>query len=36
MPESGTGELKGLEGNARITIAGGKHSYAFEYRLPES
>ena len=29
-------ELKGLEGNARITIAGGKHSYAFEYHLPES
>ncbi|HPN78417.1 DUF3224 domain-containing protein [Dokdonella sp.] len=36
VPESGTGELKGLEGSARITIAGGKHSYAFEYRLPES
>ena len=33
VPNSGTGELAGLSGRLIITIAGGKHSYAFEYAL---
>ena len=33
VPDSGTGELSGLEGRMRIDIAGGAHSYVFEYRL---
>jgi len=32
-PGSGTGELKGIAGNFKIVIAGGKHSYEFEYTL---
>jgi hypothetical protein len=34
VPNSGTGELAGLEGQMAITIANGRHSYAFEYTLP--
>ncbi len=34
VPDSGTGELKGLTGKMNITIADGKHSYDFEYTLP--
>ncbi len=35
-PSSGTGELSGLEGTMNIVIAaGGKHSYEFEYTLPD-
>jgi hypothetical protein len=35
VPDSGTGQLKGLAGKMTITIAaGGKHSYDFEYTLP--
>ena len=34
VPDSGTGELLGLTGDFMIDIAGGKHSYNFEYRLP--
>ncbi len=34
VPDSGTGQLVGLEGRMTITIADGKHSYDFEYRLP--
>jgi hypothetical protein len=34
-PDSGSGELLGLSGNMRIIIAEGKHSYEFEYVLPE-
>ncbi len=34
VPDSGTGELTGLVGSMAIDIAGGKHSYAFEYTLP--
>ena len=35
VPDSGTGELTGLSGTMNIIIDGGKHSYDFEYRLPE-
>ncbi len=35
VPDSGTGELKGLIGVFNIEIAAdGKHSYAFDYSLP--
>ena len=34
VPDSGTAELEGLSGTMRIDIAGGKHSYVFEYSLP--
>ena len=33
VPDSGTGELKGLSGRMSILIAGGKHSYEFEYTI---
>ena len=33
VPDSGTGELEGLAGRMEITIAGGKHSYHFDYTL---
>jgi Ni,Fe-hydrogenase I small subunit len=33
VPDSGTDELKGLAGKMTIVIAGGKHSYDFEYDL---
>jgi len=36
VPDSGTGELAGLTGTMGITIAGGKHSYDFEYTLSKS
>ena len=36
VPDSGTGQLVGLTGTMNITIADGKHSYDFEYTLPES
>ena len=35
VPDSGTGELLGLAGKLAITIADGKHSYAFEYSMPD-
>lgn len=35
VPGSGTDDLKGLAGVFRILIEGGKHSYAFDYTLPE-
>ena len=35
VPDSGTGELKGITGKMTIHIApDGKHSYDFEYTLP--
>jgi hypothetical protein len=34
VPGSGTGELTGIAGTFRIEIAGGQHSYEFEYTLP--
>lgn len=33
-PGSGTGELEGIAGSLTIIIAGGKHSYTFDYTLP--
>lgn len=33
VPDSGTEELVGLEGEFKIIIEGGKHSYEFSYRL---
>jgi hypothetical protein len=35
VPDSGEGDLQGLEGKMSIEIADGKHSYVFEYLLPE-
>jgi hypothetical protein len=35
-PGSGSGELAGIEGKMKIVIEGGKHSYEFEYTLPEA
>ena len=35
VPDSGTGELTGLVGRMSIEITGGRHSYVFEYTLPE-
>lgn len=35
VQDSGTGQLAGLTGTMKITIAeGGKHAYEFEYMLP--
>jgi len=36
VPDSGTGQLAGLAGNFKVIIADGKHSYEFDYTLPES
>ena len=33
VPDSGTDELEGLTGKMEIIIAGGKHSYDFEYTI---
>jgi len=33
VPDSGTGELKGLTGRLTIQISEGAHSYEFEYTL---
>ena len=35
VPDSGTGELAGLSGKMNIIIENGKHSYEFDYTLPE-
>jgi hypothetical protein len=34
VPDSGTDQLTGLAGTMVIDVAGGQHSYAFEYTLP--
>jgi hypothetical protein len=34
VPDSGTGELIGISGRMKIIVAGGGHSYEFEYSLP--
>jgi hypothetical protein len=36
VPDSGTGQLVGIIGTMSITIVDGKHSYDFEYTLPEA
>jgi hypothetical protein len=36
VPDSGTGELLGITGKFNIIITEGKHSYDFEYTLPEA
>lgn len=34
VPGSGKGDLAGIAGTMKIVIAGGKHSYEFDYTLP--
>jgi hypothetical protein len=34
VPDSGSGELAGIEGSMRIDVVDGVHSYVFEYTLP--
>ncbi len=36
VPDSGTGQLVGLTGTMAIVIKHGKHSYEFDYVLPEA
>jgi hypothetical protein len=36
VPDSGTGQLVGLAGSMSIAIVDGKHSYGFDYTLPQS
>jgi len=36
VPDSGTGELKGLAGRMTITLTDGQHAYALDYSLPEA
>ncbi len=36
VPDSGTGQLTGLAGTLTVIIEAGKHSYAFDYTLPET
>lgn len=36
VPDSGTDQLVGLTGTMKIIITEGKHSYEFEYSVPES
>jgi Protein of unknown function (DUF3224) len=36
VPGSGTGDLVGISGTMKIIITTGKHSYTFDYTLPES
>jgi hypothetical protein len=35
VPDSGTDDLQGLTGTMTIDITDGKHSYAFDYFLPD-
>lgn len=35
VPDSGTGELAGLEGTLLVEITDGEHFYDFEYTLPD-
>jgi hypothetical protein len=35
VPDSGTGELVGLEGTFKIDIVDGKHLYEFQYKLAQ-
>ncbi|MHB8214487.1 MAG: DUF3224 domain-containing protein [Candidatus Sulfotelmatobacter sp.] len=36
VPDSGTGQLEGIAGTLAIKIDNGKHSYVFDYTLPET
>lgn len=36
VPDSGTDQLAGISGRMTIDMVDGKHSYSFEYTLPES
>jgi hypothetical protein len=36
VPDSGTGQLAGLTGTFLVVIADGKHSYEFDYSIPET
>ena len=36
VPDSGTGQLRGLDGSMTISIADGKHSYDFAYTLADN
>jgi hypothetical protein len=36
VPDSGSGKLVGLTGKLAIVIADGKHSYDFDYTLPDA
>ena len=36
VPDSGTEELAGIEGEFKIDITDGKHFYEFAYRLPSA
>jgi len=36
VPDSGTDQLVGLKGTMNIIITDGKHSYDFEYTLPDA
>lgn len=33
VPDSGTGELVGINGRMTIEVAGGRHSYTFDYTI---
>lgn len=35
IPDSGTGQLRGLAGTLTLQIEPGKHSYRFDYTLKE-
>jgi hypothetical protein len=35
VPDSGTAELEGLSGTMAIEIVTGKHSYVFDYAVPD-
>jgi hypothetical protein len=36
VPDSATGQLTGLGGKMNITVADGKHTYDFDYTLPDT
>jgi len=36
VPDTGTGELRGISGKMNIEISEGKHCYVLEYELPSS
>jgi len=36
VPDSGTGELKGLLGSMQIQMESGRHSYEFKYEIRSS